>query len=174
MLELCTAFGSILLRRLGPEDLPASGFLLGLSMLLYVLTQTPIVYLQFGELGQPALSILAVDLALLVACLWLLLYFTGMRARYQQTLTAILGTSALLSLLSLPFVLLVRANIAATGGVAGVAVLPLWGILGWSLVVEGHILSRALSRSFGIGILIAIVYLFLETSLLFDMEQGRR
>ena len=41
-------------------------------------------------------------------------------------------------------------------------------------MIDGHILSRALSRSFGVGIAIAIAYFFLHTTLLFGICSGAR
>ncbi|MGI9330097.1 MAG: hypothetical protein ACR2QB_05220 [Gammaproteobacteria bacterium] len=165
MYELFKVFGSIVLRRLGPEDLPSSGFLLGLTAAIYVLAQIPVALPAFGTVGNVA-SALAVDLSLMVACLWALLRVTGYGSRYQQTLTALLGTSALLSLASVPFTLWLLSSADAPVGSTAFPNAMILAIIIWSLVVNGHILGRALSRSFGIGLLVAITYFFLQSTLL--------
>ena len=167
MYELLKAFGAITVRRLGPEDLPASRFLLGLSLAFYLFVQMPVVLLAFGA-TEGAAIIMGLDVVILVAFVWTLLYVTGHRARYQQTLTAILGTSALLSLLSIPFTLWRRSMVDVPPGSTALPSALILMIVAWSFVVDGHILSRALSRPFGMGLLIAVAYFILENSLLFE------
>jgi hypothetical protein len=48
----------------------------------------------------------------------------------------------------------------------------LFAIMLWSIAIDGHILSRALSRPFGIGLLVAIGYFFLHTSILYELMPG--
>ena len=166
MFELMKAFAGIALRRIGPEDLPKSTFLLGVTVALYATLQVPAAILVFGA-RPDALRTVVLDIALLSVALWMLLYLTGFRARYQQTLTAILGTSALLSLISLPFNLWRNA----LGDNAAAATAPsafILAIVLWSFIVDGHILSRALSRAFFLGVMIAITYFFVHISLLFE------
>lgn len=167
MLELLKAFGAITLRRLGPEDLPASGFLLGITLIVYLLSQALIAVLAFGDIYSAVVTV-AADLAMLAVCLWALLALTGFRARYQQSLTAMLGTSALLSILSVPFTLWRRTLTDVPPGGATLPGSIMLVILAWSFVVDGHILSRSLSRPFSIGLLIAIAYFFLNMTLLFE------
>jgi len=165
MFELFKVFGGIVLRRLGPEDLPASGFLLGITAVIYLLAQVPVAIPAFGTVGNAAYA-LAIDLSLLAVCLWALLRVAGLGTRYQQTLTAVLGTSALLSLASVPFTLWLLSSADAPVGSTALPNAMILAIIIWSLVVNGHILARALSRSFGIGLLIAMSYFFLQSTLL--------
>ena len=167
MFELFKAFGGIVLRQLGPEDLPASRLLLGLTIVIYLLAQAPVALLAFGTADNVART-LGLDLLLLAGFLWGLLVLTGFRARYRQTLTALLGTGALLSALSVPFTLWRQSMVDVPAGLAAVPSAAILAIVAWSFVVNGHILSRALSRPFSIGLLIAIAYFFLHTTLLFE------
>ena len=51
-------------------------------------------------------------------------------------------------------------------GLETAAVLPitiLFAIMLWSVSIDGHIISRALSKSYGIGLMIAVLYLILHT-----------
>ena len=109
---------------------------------------------------------LALDLLMTAAAPWVLLALLGLRNRYLQTLTAMFGTGALLTLLSLPCNLW-RAQLGEDAPAAAVPNALLFGILIWSLVVNGHIYARALSRPFTAGIIIAIAMFFLQTTLLF-------
>ena len=167
MFELFKVFGSIVLRRLGPEDLPASGFLLGLTALIYVLSQAPVAMLALSDTNSAVLTLI-IDLVLIAGFLWILLLLTGFRARYRQTLTALLGAGALLSLLSVPFTLWQESLLNEPAGATAIPSAAILAIVVWSFVVNGHILSRALSRPFSIGLMIAIAYFFLHTTLLFE------
>ena len=160
MLPILDAFLQIALRRRGPEDLPDSSFLLLIAALLYLITQSLLgapVYGASLALGQSLL----LDLTLLCGCLWGLLRLTGFPGRYRQTLTAVLGTGALLSACMLPF----NYWPAIAGGAGRPALIPtlaLLAIVSWSLVVNAHIFSRALSRPFAAGLAISVAYFFLN------------
>lgn len=167
MLELFKAFSAIATRRLGPEDLPASAFLLVVTVALYLALQVPVSVIVFGPTADALRTVLA-DTVLMVAGLWLLLWLTGHAARYQQTLTAVFGTGALLSLLSIPFNLWQ----SALGDATAFAAAPRAAILGivlWSFVINGHILARALSKPFFVGLMIAIAFFILHTATLFSI-----
>jgi hypothetical protein len=160
MLPIIDAFLQIALRRRGPEDLPDSRFLLLIAGLAYVVAQ--------GFLGAPVYDSplalarsLILDLLLLCGCLWGLLRLAGHAARYRQTLTAIFGTGALLGVCMLPFNYWI--DMAAQPGKPAVGpTIGLLAVVSWSLVVNGHIFSRALSARFAAGLAIAVAYFFLN------------
>ncbi|MFW2404660.1 MAG: hypothetical protein ACN4GT_07820 [Gammaproteobacteria bacterium] len=155
------------MRKLGPEDLPDSGFLLGLTLVAYVVLQLPLALAAYGPSSAIVASLFATVL-LLMAFLWVLLTLNGYRSRYRQTLTALFGTSALLSLFSIPFSMWRQA----TSDVQAASALPslaIFVIMLWSLAVDGHILSRAISRPFVIGLLLSIAYFLLHTTILFEL-----
>jgi len=167
MLAYVQAFINIALRRSGPEDLPDSKFLLGLTLAVYLVAQVPLALIAYGPTGV-LVSTVTVSLALLFGGLWVLLRLTGHSARYQRTVTAMLGIGALLSTLSIPFSLWRQSLLGAELSVAMPSTF-LFAIMLWSISIDGHILARALSRPYGIGLLVAIVYFFLQTTILFEL-----
>ena len=76
-----------------------------------------------------------------------------------------LGTSALLSVLSIPFSLWQQVTLEA----GSMPAIIIFLIMIWSVTIDGHILSRALSRPYAVGLLIAIGYFFLHTRILFAL-----
>lgn len=162
MLAYVQAFINIALLRSGPEDLPDSRFLLGLTLLIYLATQIP---LGPGDLIVRAVT---VSLALLFGGMWALLSLTGYRGRYMRTVTAMLGTGALLSALSTPFSLWSQSTMDIETGAAMPNTI-IFAIMLWSIVIDGHILARALSRPYAIGLLVAIGYFFLHATILFEL-----
>ena len=166
MLELLKAFVAIALRRAGPDILPDSRFLLAVVLVAYLLLQLPVALLVFGP-GGDALRTVLYDAALLMVCLWALLWLTGYARRYRQTLTALLGTSALLSAVSVPFNLWRESPLVEVSGTALPSAVILAIVL-WSFVIDGHIVARALSRPFAVGLMVAIAYFFVHTTLLFE------
>lgn len=164
MLAYVRTLINIALRKLGPEDLPDSKFLLGLTLASYILVDLPLT----GMVRGPSIvlvQIVALDLGMLITCLWSLLSLTGHAARFRQTLTALLGTSILLNLLIAPFSYWRQATV----GMETQSVLPVIAIFSmvlWSLSINGHIISRALSRTYSIGLVIAVIYFILNTFVL--------
>jgi hypothetical protein len=82
-------------------------------------------------------------------------------SRSGQTLTAFFGTGALLGVLMLPFNFWLDAQ-SAPGQPAMLPTAGLLAIVSWSLVVNGHIFSRALSIPFVAGIMLSLGYFFLN------------
>lgn len=164
MLAIVDAFMKIALRRLGPEHLPSSPFLLLLSGAAYALIQAAIAAPTYG-FSIVLLRSLILDLALLVTCVWGLLQLIGRPARLRQTLTALLGTGALLSALLIPVIYWWQFLADQESG-RGVTMAIVVAVIIWSLVVNGHILSRALSAPYVVGIGIAVIYFLLNSVLL--------
>lgn len=160
MLSILDVFVQIALRRRGPEDVPDSRALLLMAGLAYVIAQGFLAQSVYHTASGLARS-LALDLLLLCGLLWGLLRLAGHALRYRQTLTAILGTGAFLGLCMLPFNLWL--DLAEEPGKPAVgATIGLLAIVSWSLVVNGHIFSRALSRPFAAGLAISVAYFFLN------------
>jgi hypothetical protein len=160
MLALVEAFLQIALRRRGPEDLPDSQFLLAIALAGYVAAQLPIAVLLFGWSG-PALLAVVADAALLAGFFWLPLWYTGRLSRYRRTLTALAGTGALLALPQAPLVLASRMAQEA-GAIPALPTVGLLALLAWTIVVQAHVASRALSTGFGIGLAIALGYFIIS------------
>ncbi|MEO7386843.1 MAG: hypothetical protein ABIX37_07910 [Gammaproteobacteria bacterium] len=160
MLPILDAFLQIALRRRGPEDLPDSWFLLLIAGAAYELLQGIIAAPVYASSMALARS-LVLDLLLLYGFVWGLLRFTGHAPRFRRTLTAVLGTSALMTLCMLPF----NYWLAQVPDPAKPALAPTIGLLAvicWSLVVNGHIFARAMSSPFVAGLAISVAYFFLN------------
>ena len=160
MLALIQAFLNIALRRLGPEHLPDSGLLLALSAAAYGLMQVILGLPYFTGFTGALFRSVGLDLLLLGGCLWGLLRLTGHPARYRRTLTALLGTGTLLSVVIWPFTL-IGAGDPGTGA-SSLATAGIIGVVLWSLAVNAHILARALSAPFIMGLVAAVAYFLLN------------
>lgn len=158
---------NVALRKKGPEDIPDSGFLLGLTFVVYLLLQIPLGWITYGP-SSVLIAAVGSSALMLILGLWVLLVITGYRARFRQSLTALLGTDAILSAFSIPFSywqvtgLMNKSSVALPSTVLVV-------ILLWLLSVQGHIISRAISKPFGIGLMIAVAFFFLHTAVLFEI-----
>jgi hypothetical protein len=147
---LKTYLGLCLLRA-NPQDLPGSGVLVLSSLAAYAAMDVVGVL----DIIPPAAALLAaaVDTLMLVAVTHLALRLRRFENRFSQTLAALAGSGALLSL-------------AAWGvaGLAGAAIPPDWiwvPFLVWYTVVFGHVLRHALSIPMMAGIAASFLYLLL-------------
>ena len=99
MLELVRAFVDICLFRRGPQDLPASRFLLYSTLGTYVASG---FVLHVGRYPATTAALVSLtDAALLVVLTVSLLYLTGLASRVQQTLAALAGAGTVLAMLTL-------------------------------------------------------------------------
>jgi hypothetical protein len=161
MSQLILRLAGILILRLGPQDLPAGRSALLFSILAYLAVTA--FNLARGD-GHPApvpVLMLAVGLPLILV--WIVLKLRQRTARWEQTLTALFGTNALLSVLTLPF------SLAAGGEPDPVLALILLVSFFWSFAVDAHIWRHALEISFAtalvITMLLFVISLFVITSL---------
>jgi hypothetical protein len=150
-----TLFDIVLLRK-GPDAIPRSMVLLALVVGLWLFSSLAALALidQFDE-SDFFLGLFSGMVGVL--CYAALVVASGHAARLLQTVSAILGCGALISLafvaeyvLFLPFL-----GEVPTGLIANL-------ILLWSVPVEGHIIARAIGRHWYIGILIAITVFALQ------------
>lgn len=160
MASVLQLFVDMLRLRARPQDLPASDrLLLGSVVVLAAASMLAIRRLYPPDL---ALARIGLDLVLQVAFVLGALRLTGRPERFRQTFTALCGTGALLVLLTWPLldVLLEREP---GEDLFALAMLALFGIYGWSVVVFGHILRHALELGLGRAVLVALAYVLAST-----------
>ncbi len=152
--QLLKIYIDIIVLRRGPQDLPASQFLL-LSVLMLYLASGLALFLTHVPTFSGALAELSVAALLEAGFFLVLLALRGKMARAPQTLSALWGSGAILTLAGLPLHLWMRALPEAAAGVAlpGIGLLLL---LILSLVVAGHILREALEIPLPGGILLVL------------------
>ena len=159
MVRLLNLFVDICLFRAGPQELPASPFLLWLTAALNLLTGTLVIVDMFGGAGQALLAQL-LDMALMLGLLRAALTALGKGARFLQSASALLGAGTFINLITMPLQLTVGDNPSASlfGELAALLYLAL--IL-WALLVTAHILRHTLAIRFGAAVLVALGYFFM-------------
>lgn len=126
----------------GPEDLPAMGSVLGMTVLAYVLASLAFGALLPSEPGSHTVALLVVDTALMLAWVRGMLVIARKPERYLQTTTAVFGFQLVLTplfALAMAFFLRVRDD-PAWQVPASLAIMVL-GI--WALVINTRIFRSA-------------------------------
>ncbi len=161
MTVLFNYFFELCLLRAKPQDLPASGALLGLLLAANILVGV----LAFGGLyGSVVRAFMAgvVENLFFLTTLGSLLYFKGLLPRFNQAATALLGSSTLLAVILIPLY-----SMSATGGdhtaMTAVADLGALALLIWSLLIMGHVIRHTIEIPFGRGVMFAVVYFLLSS-----------
>lgn len=142
--------------RKGPEDLPESLLLLALTVALNIVSQLLLHATVETNFDADLFLDFATEI-IKVGSYVAVLYVSGFFGRITQTLTAIIGCTAILVLLFVAIFLLSRPFIgyAQAGAVA-------WFVAPWLVLVEGHIIARAIQRHWFSGIAIAVVIFILQ------------
>lgn len=163
MQALLKALWDIALWRRDPGHLPDSITLVGVCALAYAVMGAVQSWMLTGS--DRLLARTLADLALLLLLVWLLLAATRRSHRINQTLTAVLGTGALLS----PIVILLLALRAPAEANHAVALL-VWagsvGVILWYTFILGHIVRSALDTGWFTGVAVAITYVVASAALL--------
>ena len=149
---LLKIFFDICLLRANPQDLPDSDTLVLAALAAYGLADV-IGVLDIASVGGAVLAA-AVDTLLLVLATHLALRWRRLENRVPQTLSALAGCGALISLLAWVFAGLVQTHFPAEW---------VWApFLLWYTLVFGHILRHALSISLVVGVTVSVLYLVLS------------
>jgi hypothetical protein len=150
-------FTRILLLRAAPSEVPASPALfwlvfmalLGLALVRGLFLLEPLDNFVFN----------IVNLGMMLAFVYALLYLVKRSPRFLQTAIAVCGVNVLFYLLDFPaYWLLVSEALPQQHLLVTVAALYLYALLVFSVVVFGHILRHAMELSTVAGVLIALGY----------------
>lgn len=159
---LSLAFFDIALHRRGPEDLPASQFLLGLVLAVYLVIG--LVALQLGSTISRAATLLLLDTAVYLSLVWAVLRLFGRARRYLQTATAMIGTDVLFNTIGLPLMLL-EESVQAPPGELTMPRFMFLVLFIWSVDVGGYILSKAIEKPYIVAVAIVLVYVLTSGAL---------
>ena len=159
--------------RAGPEDIPPAITLTMLTLLLYAALNF-VVRVVFGELSVTySVASLLVITGFWSGVVYSVLLFKRLTARFQQTFTAMLGTDVLLSMISLPLVL-IASRFSPDSSLVAVASAFWLLIFIWDVLVKGFIFHRAFNVSPLLGnlfsLMINLLIMMLDQSLLAQFE----
>ena len=163
---LLNTYFNISLLRANPQDLPPSSSLMALAVSAYVLTDvwTLVDTLSLWVSVQASV----IDALLLVALTHTALVLRNAANRTRQTLSALAGCGALLSLLAWIAVSL-AGYLFSVGDASAAAESPAQLVavpfLLWYIVVFGHILRHALSIPFPGGIALGMLFFILSVGI---------
>lgn len=155
MLALFETLFDIIRLRKGPDAIPHSTVLLVLIVALWLFAGLVMTVLT-AELDEKDFVLGTITGLAGLLCYTAIVVLSGKRARLMQTVMALLGCGALLSLM------FVAGNVFLTPFLSeNVSNLIVTLILLWTVPVEGHIISRAVDRHWYIGVVVAMaVFVF--------------
>lgn len=155
MNALALIFINLCRLRAGPQDLPYSPLLLGLSILGYALVGLGVALLD--QALNWALISTGVDTLLLLGLAWLGLWVRERLPRAVQTMTALTGTGMLFGLMGWPVIgWLQRMG----DNPSSLLALILFLLIIWNIAVIGNILRHALDLPLWLGAGVALLYVY--------------
>ncbi len=138
------------LLRSGPERLPASTFVLGLSLVLYFIVAMATNLLSRDDIGVlKATAFIAIGLGVEASIVAALLAFKSLGNRFIQTMSALLGANTLILVMTLPISILLTSTEEPSMRMLFETVFL--GIFVWWLSIAGFILHRAADVSLALG-----------------------
>jgi len=157
------AFLDICLLKKGPEDLPKSSVLLFLCLFMYTLID--VLLTVQSRPFEYALMVSLVDVGFLLLVTSLILKQHQKLDRWHQTMTALFGTGVILGIFIFPLVFGGGQN-QYEAWVQQIIVFLFLIMVIWNVAVLAHIVRHAISTSMGIGIMIAILYIWMSSLLI--------
>ncbi|MCH8846871.1 MAG: hypothetical protein IIC11_09085 [Proteobacteria bacterium] len=160
---LSKAFLDICLLRKGPQDLPKSSVLLYLSLILYMVFD--VLLTVQARPFEDALLVSFIDVGFLLGVIFFILKQHHYLDRWVQTITALCGTGVILGIFIFPLVYGGAQNQYETW-LQQIIILLFFIMVIWNIAVLAHIVRNAISTSLGIGIAIAILYIWMSSLLI--------
>ena len=160
---LSKAFFDICLLRKGPQDLPKSSVLLYLSLILYMVFD--VLLTVQARPFEDALLVSFIDVGFLLGVIFFILKQHHYLDRWVQTITALCGTGVILGIFIFPLVYGGAQNQYETW-LQQIIILLFFIMVIWNIAVLAHIVRNAISTSLGIGIAIAILYIWMSSLLI--------
>jgi hypothetical protein len=162
---LARLYFAIAIWRRGPQDLPAVGILLPLTIAAYVLLSCAVGAVLPALHPGWLLQVLA-DALFMAVWYWLLLVIMRRRERYLQTATALFGLQTVLAAPSMAMIWLMQRveqqpSLRLPVYIAAVALAI------WTLVAIGHILRATLERPLALCLVLALLQMLAEELLFF-------
>ncbi|MGZ4957773.1 MAG: hypothetical protein ACXV7J_00860 [Methylomonas sp.] len=158
MYPLILLFFEIAIFRKGPQDVPATPWMLRLLLPVYLIVNLLVLLLNSNLTA--ALLQIVVDFLLLAGFSWPLLYFAGKPARFRQTFCALLGTDTVISFCAIPAV--ASLNSQATD----LAFFAMLALMIWHWMVTGHIFRHALDRPLFFGLGLSLLYILISSQVM--------
>ncbi len=149
LVDVCTL-------KAGPQDLPMADSTKYTAIFFYWLLGVIVISLSqtFGE----AVFIALVQTILLIFFTQIVLWITKRPERQTQTITALTGSGAIVTLIALP--VLVWLNQSAPDDTASLATAFWLMLFIWETLIIGHIFRHALDMSFFAGLGVSMLYVF--------------
>lgn len=153
--SIINAFLGIALFKIKPQDLPSSRFLLNTALCLY--TCISLLHTSIYESFDKAIQVTLIDLFLLLGITYLWLSLFRFSNRWQQTITAIAGSSSILGLVAIPVSLILTQaeQYPLLASLAGYMMLFLFV---WTIGLYATIFRHAFSMLIMPAIIMAIFY----------------
>jgi len=157
--------------RRGPQDVPAVGILLPLTIVAYVLLSALL-----GQLLPPMqpswLVQVLLDVPFMLLWYGLLLAIARRRERYLQTVAALFGVEIVMALPSMVCEAL-QQRFANDANWQLPVLLAGFALLIWALIAVGHILRATLERGLALCLILAFIQILAEEMLLAAISQAR-
>lgn len=164
MLALIDTLFDIIRLRKGPDAIPHSTFLFVVIVALWLLVGLVMTFL-IPELDAKDFAIGTITGVAGLLCYAAIVVLSGKHARLMQTVMAVLGCGALISLMFMAGNLFLTPFLGES-----ITNFIVTLILLWTVPVEGHIISRTLDRHWYIGVAIAMTVFVFQLILYSTMD----
>ncbi|MDH5472459.1 MAG: hypothetical protein OEY61_06335 [Gammaproteobacteria bacterium] len=143
----------------GPQDLPYSVFLFRILLGLYFISG--VLSILPSSTFTESVMVMCVDIFVLLVFCWFCLRGFNKSSRYNQMMSAILGTGSLFQILAWPLMFYFEMAEAKNTVIPELGFLLLI-LISWNLAVYAHIFRHALSIRLSVAFLITLAFAILS------------
>ncbi|WP_417511972.1 hypothetical protein [Methylophaga sp.] len=159
MNKVIKRFLQICLFQASPADIPASSVLVNISIVCYFMVGVLVSHIDHNWIISLVASL--ADTIMLIIVTKLLLVSRGLSHRFEQTVTAMASTGAIVGLVSWPVFSVFRL-VEPHSQLTSIILLMVLIIIFWSLFVVAHIFRYALDIRPGLAAIITVAYVIVS------------
>ncbi len=168
-MEVISRFFDLCLFRASPSDIPASTWLLKVTLLSYFVLS--VVVNQLDNTWSASIFISLADIVVMMMAVSLLVSFRGFQARYTQVLTALAGSACCITVVGSPIIWWFFQIEAEQQG-ASFVLLMMFALLIWSLMVIAQIFRQSLEITSGVSMMVTITYMMVTVAVTGLVKSG--
>ncbi|PHS22340.1 MAG: hypothetical protein COA83_11930 [Methylophaga sp.] len=157
-MEIISRFIDLCLFRASPSDVPASAWLLKITLLSYFVLS--LIVNKLDNTWNTSFFVSLADIAVMVIIVGLLLTFRGFQSRYTQVIIALAGAGCCMAIIGFPIIWWFF-QIEPEQQTASFALLMMVVLLIWSLMVMAQIFRHSLEVKSATAMLITIAYIMI-------------
>ncbi len=158
-MKIFLRFIDLCLLKAGPSDIPASQWLMKVTLAIYFILT--VIVNQLDLSWNTSLLISVVDILVMIIFVSLVLNLHNLKVRYIQVITALAGSGCVMTIIAFPIIWWFY-QVDPEQQAASFAMIIMIALLTWGFIVVAQIFRQALDVQLGRAMMVTVAYILIS------------